>query len=79
MTAAISSARLQLMLGEPEHAIERIGPALLDGHLTGRAAARLSDFWHESAEFAALPAVREVRASIRELVAQPLGPSEGTG
>ncbi|MGS2809146.1 helix-turn-helix domain-containing protein [Nocardia sp. MW-W600-9] len=69
---AISSARLQLMLGEPEQAVEQIGPALsLDGHPTGRTAARLSDFLHESAEFAALPAVGAVRATIRELVAHP--------
>jgi len=68
--AAISSARLQLMLGEPDHAVEQIAPALsLDSNPTGRTAARLSDFWHESAEFAAVPAVGEVRSTIRELVA----------
>lgn len=67
--AAISSARLQLMLGEPEHAAEQAGLALsLDGHPTGRAAARLSDFWHESIEFAAVPAIGEVRATIRDVV-----------
>ncbi|WP_280436214.1 helix-turn-helix domain-containing protein [Nocardia carnea] len=69
--AAISAARLQLMLGEPEHAVEQIGPALSPaGRPTGRTAARLSDFLHESAEFAELPAVGEVRATIRQLVAQ---------
>ncbi|WP_454195796.1 helix-turn-helix domain-containing protein [Nocardia sp. Marseille-Q1738] len=70
--AAISSARLQLMLGEPEHAVEQVGLALsLDGRPHGRAAARLSDFLHESVEFAAVPAVGEVRTTIRELVAHP--------
>ncbi|MGI5221493.1 helix-turn-helix domain-containing protein [Nocardia sp. CA-290969] len=70
--AAISAARLQLMLGEPEHAVEQIGPALSPaGRPTGRTAARLSDFLHESAEFAAVPAVGQVRATIRELVAHP--------
>ncbi|WP_433713398.1 helix-turn-helix domain-containing protein [Nocardia sp. CA-084685] len=68
--AAISSARLQLMLGEPEHAAEQVGPVLsLDDRPTGRTAARLSDFWHESVEFATVPAVGEVRTTIRELVA----------
>ncbi|GAB2660757.1 helix-turn-helix domain-containing protein [Nocardia goodfellowii] len=68
--AAVSSARLQLILGEPEFAAERVGLAMsLCGRPTGRAAARLSDFWHESAEFAAVPAVGEVRSAIRELVA----------
>ncbi|MFC8384724.1 helix-turn-helix domain-containing protein [Nocardia sp. NPDC057272] len=70
--AAISSARLQLMLGEPEQAAEQVGQALsLDGGPTGRTAARLSDFWHESVEFAAVPAVGEVRATIGELVGHP--------
>ncbi|WP_280299488.1 MULTISPECIES: helix-turn-helix domain-containing protein [Mycobacteriales] len=70
--AAISSARLQLMLGEPEHAVEQVGLALsLDGCPRGRAAARLSDFWHESVEFAAVPAVGEIRTMIREFVAHP--------
>ncbi|WP_063000841.1 helix-turn-helix domain-containing protein [Nocardia mikamii] len=68
--AAISSARLQLMLGEPDHAAEQANLALsAEGRPAGRAAARLSDFWHESVEFAAVPAVREVRTTIRELVA----------
>lgn len=67
--AAISSARLRLMLGEPERAVEEIGPALsLNPGPTGRTAARLSDFLHESAEFAAVPAVVEVRAAIRDMV-----------
>ncbi|GAD87027.1 helix-turn-helix transcriptional regulator [Nocardia asteroides NBRC 15531] len=70
--AAISSARLQLMLGEPEHAAEQVGLALsLDGNPTGRTAARLSDVWHESVEFAAVPAVGEVRGAIRDMVRHP--------
>jgi transcriptional regulator with XRE-family HTH domain len=71
-TAAISSARLQLMLGEPELAVDRVGLALsLCGRRpTGRTAARLLDFLHESTEFAEVSAVGEVRTSIRELVAR---------
>ncbi|MFI5719312.1 helix-turn-helix domain-containing protein [Nocardia sp. NPDC051750] len=72
--AAISSARLQLMRGEPELAVEHVGLALsLDDRPTGRTAARLSDFWHESAEFAAIPAVDEVRDAIHDLVAPACG------
>lgn len=69
-TAAISSARLQLMLGEPERAVDQVGLALslCDHRPTGRTAARLLDFAHESAEFAAVAAVGEVRTTIRELV-----------
>ncbi|WP_107656424.1 helix-turn-helix domain-containing protein [Nocardia suismassiliense] len=68
--AAISSARLQLMLGAPEHAAEQVGLAVTQcARPIGRTAARLADFMHESAEFAAVPAVREVRSAIRELVA----------
>ncbi|MFI6573341.1 helix-turn-helix domain-containing protein [Nocardia fluminea] len=70
--AAISSARLHLMLGEPEQAATQVGQALsFDGRPSGRTAARLSDFWHESAEFAAVPAVGEMRAVIGELVGHP--------
>ncbi|WP_036498935.1 helix-turn-helix domain-containing protein [Nocardia aobensis] len=70
--AAISSARLQLMLGEPDHAAQQVGLALsLDGRPAGRAVARLSDFCHESVEFASVPAVGEVRTTIRELVTHP--------
>ncbi|MET8654077.1 helix-turn-helix domain-containing protein [Nocardia aurea] len=69
--SAISSARLQLMLGEPEYAAEQIVLALslCEVRPVGRTAARLSDFLHESAEFAAVAAVGEVRTTIRELVA----------
>lgn len=72
-TAAISSARLQLMLGEPELAVDQVGLALsLCGRRpVGRTAARLLDFRHESTEFAAVSAVGEVRTAIRELVAHP--------
>ncbi|MGW6625557.1 helix-turn-helix domain-containing protein [Nocardia sp. NPDC055002] len=71
-TAAISSARLQLMLGEPELAVDHVGLALsLCGRRpTGRTAARLLDFLHESTEFAEVSRVGEVRTSIRELVAR---------
>ncbi|MDO3649866.1 helix-turn-helix domain-containing protein [Nocardia mangyaensis] len=66
----ISSARLQLMLGEPDHAAEQAGLALTrcDQRPTGRTAARLADFLHESTEFAEVAAVGEVRAAIRDLV-----------
>ncbi|MET7769386.1 helix-turn-helix transcriptional regulator [Nocardia sp. NPDC005366] len=68
--AGISSARLQLMLGEPEYAAEQVGFAVSRcGRPIGRTAARLSDFLHESAEFASVPAVGEVRSMIRELIA----------
>ncbi|MFC9664764.1 helix-turn-helix domain-containing protein [Nocardia sp. NPDC127606] len=71
-TAAISSARLQLMLGDPELAVDQVGLALsLCGRRpTGRTAARLLDFLHESTEFAEVSTVGEVRTSIRELVAR---------
>ncbi|MFI1239826.1 helix-turn-helix domain-containing protein [Nocardia salmonicida] len=71
-TAAISSARLQLMLGEPELAVDRVGLALsaCGRRPTGRTAARLLDFLHESTEFAEVSTVGEVRTSIRELVAR---------
>ena len=66
---AISSARLQLMLGDPEQAVEQVELALsFEGNPTGRTAARLSDFWHESVEFAAVPAVSDVRGAIHDMV-----------
>ncbi|MEV0362408.1 helix-turn-helix transcriptional regulator [Nocardia fusca] len=70
--ALISAARLQLMLGEPEQAAAQIGLAtsLCGAQVAGRTAARLCDFRHESAEFAAVPAVREACTAITELIAQ---------
>ncbi|WP_327140421.1 helix-turn-helix domain-containing protein [Nocardia sp. NBC_01327] len=65
-----STARLHLMLGEPDRAAELAGVALeLAGpRAGGRTAARLRDFQHESLEFAAASAdIREVRTAIADI------------
>ncbi|MGW0328593.1 helix-turn-helix domain-containing protein [Nocardia sp. NPDC003183] len=67
--ALIFSARLQLMLREPEQAAAQIEQALAThgAEMPARTTARLRDFHYEAAEFAAVPAVRGVRTTIAEL------------
>ncbi|MEV6774063.1 helix-turn-helix transcriptional regulator [Nocardia sp. NPDC051030] len=66
----INCSRVYLAMGEPARAAECVARVLpmADSWTAGRAAARLRDIHHESAEFAALSEIRDARAAIAESV-----------
>ncbi|QIS14890.1 helix-turn-helix domain-containing protein [Nocardia arthritidis] len=68
---SIAVARAHLLIHEPDRAAASVTAALpLIGPCpTGRIAARLRDFHHESAEFATVPEIRATRSALAELTA----------
>ncbi|WP_225724615.1 MULTISPECIES: helix-turn-helix transcriptional regulator [unclassified Nocardia] len=68
---SIAAARAHLLIHEPDRAAAAVTAALpLIGPCpTGRIAARLRDFHHESAEFATVPEIRATRSALAELTA----------
>ncbi|OJY41593.1 MAG: hypothetical protein BGP03_20565 [Pseudonocardia sp. 73-21] len=66
----IGLARVHLLIGEPDRACELVADALplLDPRHPGRLARKLGDFDREAVRYADVPAVRETRTRLRDLV-----------
>jgi hypothetical protein len=66
----IGLARVHLLTGEPDRSCELVADALplLDPHHPGRLARKLGEFDREAIRYADVPAVRETRTRLRDLV-----------